>query len=203
MGVVSGKSINTACVTPSDNETGREAPLVGVYPLDIVGGIILFGYNRSVKPDKSHIRFQEDSSRIRAFQKRDTLLARARVRASSMYSKMCRLSSMGKSRRKSRFSKGAIVVDTNKSSAGEQSASNAARYCCRTVDPAALSDSNSSRDMCAIPEASGAMIGLGDGAGVGGETIGMYIVEALSPPSMIAGGSLTDIAESEGMMSLG
>ena len=51
--------------------------------------------------------------------------------------------------------------------------------------------------------ASGVMIGLGDGAGVGGETMGMYIVEALSPASIIAGGSLTDIVEIEAARSSG
>lgn len=80
---------------------------------------------------------------------------------------------MGKSCKKSRFNKGVIVVDTNRSSAGVQSARMLARYCWRTVGPADLRDANSRREMCAGSDgAKKPLSGLGEGAGVGGEAIG-------------------------------
>ena len=138
------------------------------------------GYRDLSKSHISHIRFHSPSSLIKLLQALLTLLARASVRGSSTKLKMCKLNSTGRSRRKSRFKSGAIVVDTKSSSAGVQSPSSAARYCCLTVVPADLSAENSSLDRCA-----GSLVcpktpdnGLGDGAGVGGLAMGTYKVPA-------------------------
>ena len=80
---------------------------------------------------------------------------------------------------KSRLSNGDMVLEMKSSSEGVHSLRIAAKYCFPRDMPEEDKDENSSRDSCAMScrpfmySTSDDNIGRGDGAGVGGDTIGM------------------------------